>query len=326
MQETGNRDNSRKRGGTGNPGDTESIGKTGRVGSAESTGRVGGAGSTRDIGNCGSSGSIERTESIGSIARVTLVGSGNLAEALARALAREGLLTQICARNAGRGRELAARHGVGWVGDVTEIRATDCVLLAVSDRSIGAVARGLHLHPTTVVAHTSGAVDIGALGTHPRRGVFYPLQSFTKGREVDFGAVPLFVEGSDAATAEALTALARRIGGSVHAADSECRRRIHLAGVLANNFTNALYGWAVETVRRAGLPAEVLDALILETARKAVDAHDPARVQTGPAVRGDRLSQLRHLELLDDRHRELYELLSKLIWETSRKTLQEPGP
>ncbi len=274
-------------------------------------------------GNRERSRKMENTETV---ARVTLVGSGNLAEALAEALAREGLLTEICARNPERGQILAARHGVEWCGEVTRIGATDCVLLAVSDRSIGQVASELNLPPTTVVAHTSGAVEIDALGTHPRRGVFYPLQSFTKGREVDFGSIPLFVEGSDAATAGALTALARRIGGSVYAADSECRRRIHLAGVLANNFTNALYGWAADTVREAGLPVEVLDALILETARKAVDAHDPARVQTGPAVRGDRPSQLRHLELLYGEHKQLYELLSKLIWETSRKTLQEPAP
>ncbi len=274
-------------------------------------------------GNRERSRKMENTENI---ARVTLVGSGNLAEALAQALAREGLLTEICARNAERGQILAARHGVEWCGEVTQIGATDCVLLAVSDRAIGQVASELSLPPTTVVAHTSGAVDIDALGVHPRRGVFYPLQSFTKGREVDFKMIPLFVEGSDAATAEALTALARRIGGSVYAADSECRRRIHLAGVLANNFTNALYGWAADTVCEAGLPVGVLDALILETARKAVDAHDPARVQTGPAVRGDRPSQLRHLELLDGERKQLYELLSKLIWETSRKTSQEPAP
>lgn len=282
-------------------------------------------GSRDNSHKAGNTASTGGNENSGNIARVTLVGSGNLAEALAQALAREGLLTGICARNAERGQILAARHGVAWCGDMTRIGATDCVLLAVSDRAIGQVARELHLPPTTVLAHTSGAVGIDALGPHPRRGVFYPLQSFTKGREVDFKAIPLFVEGSDAATAGALTTLARRIGGSVHAADSECRRRIHLAGVLANNFTNALYGWAAETIRQASLPVEVLDALILETARKAVDAHDPARVQTGPAVRGDRPSQLRHLELLDGEHKQLYELLSKLIWETSRKTSQEPA-
>lgn len=257
----------------------------------------------------------------GTIGRVTVVGSGNLAEALAEALARAGLLTQLCARNPERGQLLAARHGVEWIRRTEEIRAVDCVLLAVSDRAIGKVAEGLTLPPGTIVAHTSGAVDIGALGAHPRRGVFYPLQSFTKGRAVDFGTVPLFVEGSDKTTAEALTDLGQRIGGQVFAADSECRRRIHLAGVVANNFTNALYGWAGEVVRQAGMPFGVLDALILETARKAVETHDPARVQTGPALRGDRTSQLRHLELLDGEQKQLYELLSKWIWETSKRTL-----
>lgn len=256
----------------------------------------------------------------GTIGRVAVVGSGNLAEALAEALARAGLLAQLCARNPERGQLLAARHGVGWVHRTEEIGAVDCILLAVSDRAVGEVAEGLTPRAGAIVAHTSGAVDIGALGAHPRRGVFYPLQSFTKGRAVDFGTVPLFVEGSDRATAEALTDLGQRIGGGVFAADSECRRRIHLAGVVANNFTNALYGWAGEVVRQAGLPFEVLDALILETARKAVCTHDPARVQTGPAIRGDRPSQLRHLELLDGEQRALYELLSKWIWETSKRT------
>ncbi len=263
----------------------------------------------------------QATRNTGNIGRVTLVGSGNLAEALAEALAREGLLAQLCARNPERGEALAARHGVEWIRRTEEIRAVECVLLAVSDRAIGEVAEGLHLPPGTIVAHTSGAVAVGALGAHPRRGVLYPLQSFTKGRTIDLGSVPIFVEGSDEATARALTDLGRRIGGQVFAADSECRRRVHLAGVVANNFTNALYGWAGEVVRQAGLPFGVLDALILETARKAVETHDPARMQTGPALRGDRASQLRHLELLDGEQKQLYELLSKWIWETSKRTL-----
>lgn len=310
------------------------------------------------------------------IRNVVLIGSGNLAEALARALARalaegretegrknEGCgaasagaelagtesagaelvgtesagaepcagaasspsapkLVQLWARNRTRAAAVAEPLGVPWSADPAALcRTADLYLLAVSDRAVAEAAAALPIPEEAVVAHTAGSVPLAALGRFPRRAILYPLQSFTAGRRVDFRTVPLFVECADAALRPDLEAFARTFGGEVRYADSDRRALIHLAGVFANNFANRMYGLAAEVLERAGLPYGLLKPLLLETAAKAAAAADPADVQTGPAVRGDRATQERHLRLLaqDPVAGTLYETISRDIWETSRK-------
>ena len=119
--------------------------------------------------------------------RVVIVGSGNLAEALAQAVARSGLqLVQLFARNAARGEAVAALAGTQWTADPARLADADIYLISVSDKAVGEVAAALPLPAGAVVAHTAGSVPLDALPAHARRAVFYPLQTFTKGRSVDF--------------------------------------------------------------------------------------------------------------------------------------------
>lgn len=256
------------------------------------------------------------------IRKTVLIGSGNLAEALARELSARTDLLQIYGRNAARVTALAAAAGAqGCTDPATLDRTADLYLICVSDRAVAEVAASLPIPATAVVAHTAGSVPLDALGRFPRRAILYPLQSFTAGRAVDFRRIPLFVECADAALLPEIEAFARTLSDTVFRADSDRRALIHLAGVFANNFANRMYGLAAEVLRRAGLPAGVLAALIEETAAKAVAAADPAAVQTGPAVRGDRATQERHCALLAEQplERSIYELVSQSIWETSKK-------
>ena len=126
---------------------------------------------------------------------------------------------------------------------------------------------------------------------------------------------------ADRADWEPLEAFARGLSSQVYEADSARRKQIHLAGVVANNFVNQLYASATDLLHEAGLPYEVLKPLIHETAMKALDAAHPAQVQTGPAKRGDRATQEGHLALLAENEalKQIYELLSEQIWETSKK-------
>ncbi len=256
------------------------------------------------------------------IRKTVLIGSGNLAEALARELAVRTELLQIYGRNAARVAALAAAAGTQGCTDPAALdRTADLYLICVSDRAVAEVAAALPIPATAVVAHTAGSVPLDALGRFPRRAILYPLQSFTAGRAVDFRRIPLFVESADEALLPEIEAFARTLSDTVCRADSERRALIHLAGVFANNFANRMYGLAAEVLRRADLPAGVLAALIGETAAKAVAAADPAAVQTGPAVRGDRATQERHCALLAEQplERAIYELVSQSIWETSKK-------
>lgn len=257
---------------------------------------------------------------------IVLIGSGNLAEALARAVSvADGLeLRQIFARNGTRAAELAARNGTEWSCDPTSLARADLYLLCVSDATIAPLAAALPIPAEAAVVHTAGGIGIEALPDRfARRGVFYPLQTFTRGREVDFSEIPVFVEGCDEPFTAELETFARRLSRSVRRADSARRIRLHLAAVFACNFVNHLYALGGEVLRSTGLPFETLGPLIAETAAKAIDSGDPAHVQTGPAVRGDCTTLERHLAALkndDPRLRELYETLSKEIWETSKKT------
>ena len=254
---------------------------------------------------------------------ISVVGSGNVAEAIALAVAEseELHLKQIVARNPERGRVLAEMTGAEWCQDAGAAAEADLYIICVSDRAVGDVAATLPSCDSSIVVHTAGSVEMDVLGKRAR-GVFYPFQTFTAGRRVDFQLVPLFGEGCDEPTTVELERVAHLLSHRVYRATSQRRREIHLTGVLACNFVNALYAMAADRLsEREGLPFDILRPLIEQTARKAVEADHPREVQTGPAVRGDKAVTARHCEMLsgDSREEEIYKLLTEYIWETSKK-------
>lgn len=257
------------------------------------------------------------------IRSVTIVGSGNVAETLARALGDGPFeLRGVLARNEARGREVARIGRTAWTDDPARLAASDLCIVAVSDRAVAEAAAALPCGVAGAVVHTAGCVPLEALpACFGARGVLYPLQTFTRGRAVELSEVPFFTEASDEAFALRLDAFARAAGGAVLRADSAQRRRIHLAGVFACNFVNAMYGAAGRVLRDADIPFDVLGPIIRETAAKAAASGDPASVQTGPAVRGDRATQERHCELLadDPELTTIYKLISEQIWRISKK-------
>lgn len=261
--------------------------------------------------------------SVKTFQNITIVGSGNLAEALAAAVAQLGdIRLTIAARNELRGRELAEKCRTRWVPTGTSLHDTELCIIAVSDAAIASTAASLDLPDSAVVVHTSGAMPFDILPVRfAGRGSFYPFQTFTAGREVDFSKIPIFIEGSDHETEAAIDAFARRLSSRTAHADSQTRRRIHLAGVFACNFANRMFGIGGEIAEEAGFGFDILRPLIAETAAKALSAESPAEVQTGPAVRGDRGSQKRHLEMLSNNPKlaDIYNLISENIWETSKK-------
>lgn len=253
---------------------------------------------------------------------IVIIGSGNLAESLAVAVAAapELRLVQLFARNEARGREVAALAGTAWCGDAAQLARAELYLIAVSDRAVAEVAAQLPIPAGAAVAHTAGCAPLDVL-PYDRRAVFYPMQTFTKGRTVDFTRIPIFLETSSAAWRPELEALARKLSRKVIWTDSAQRAKVHLAAVFACNFANCMYAIGEEVVRSAGLDFEVLKPLIAETAAKACDARSPRDVQTGPAVRNDAPTMERHLGLLDNAPnlQEIYQQISKEIWKTSRK-------
>ena len=256
------------------------------------------------------------------IRSVVIIGSGNLAEALARAVAASPLgLRQVFGRNRDRVAAVAALSGTVGESDPSRLARADIYLIAVSDAAVAEVASSLPIDAAAVVAHTAGSVPVDALARFPRRAVFYPFQTFTKGREVDFSEIPILVETASPDLRGEVEAFARCLSRTVLYADSALRGQVHLAGVFACNFANHLFELGGEVLRRAGVWADLLRPLIAETTAKALAAARPAAVQTGPAVRGDLPTQERHLRLLADDAllSDIYRLITQSIWETSRK-------
>ena len=255
--------------------------------------------------------------------RVVIIGSGNLAEALARAVAESNLqLVQIYARNAERARAVATLAATRWTTQPAELADADIYLVSVSDRAVAEVAAALPLPAHACVAHTAGSVPLDVLpGRCAHRAVFYPMQTFTKGRRVDFAQIPIFLECDDEAFYPELEAFARQLSQTVIRADSARRAKIHLAAVFACNFANHMYALGEQIARSPGLASGVRNPPAGGPAGKALAAASPADVQTGPAVRHDLATQERHLRLLGDdmQLKEIYSTISQHIWETSRK-------
>lgn len=257
------------------------------------------------------------------IKNVVIIGSGNVAEALALAIRNVDGYTvvQVMARNPVRGFYVAGLAGATYTGMHEGVPPADIYLIAVSDNSIAKVSE-MPGFRDAVVAHTAGSVGIDELSFGiENRGVFYPLQTFTSGIPVDFTSIPLFIEGVTKKAEKELHKLAAALSEKVYPTSSRQRLALHAAAVFASNFTNHMYASAQGILAEHGLPAGVLQPLIAETARKAGQAPEAAEVQTGPAVRGDSGTVAKHMELLENNKelQELYKLISSNIWETSKK-------
>jgi len=248
--------------------------------------------------------------------RITIIGSGNVATHIAAAFKNAGHhIVQVYSPNLQNASLLAYHVGAEAIDNLDHINPdTGIFVIAVKDDAIANVAKALAVHKKLIV-HTSGSTNLDSLTAFtPNAGVFYPLQTFSKVREVDFRSVPLCLEGADEEIFEALKQLAFTISNNVYTVNSAQRKILHLAAVFACNFPNYLYGVAQQLLVQHQMEFNMLRPLILETAQK-VQEQVPAAVQTGPAVRNDEGTMNTHLQMLNDmpQLQELYTLLSQGI-------------
>jgi predicted short-subunit dehydrogenase-like oxidoreductase (DUF2520 family) len=248
--------------------------------------------------------------------RITLIGSGNVATHLGAAFKNAShRIVQVYSRSENNSELLAYHVGAEVITELTQINAeTDVFIIAVVDDAIAGIAEQLAKYNILMV-HTSGATSLYNLTAFTdKAGVFYPLQTFSKTKEVDFRSVPLCIEGADGIITQTLKELAQSISNHIYIIDSAQRKTLHLAAVFACNFPNYLYRVAQQLLAEQNMPFELLRPLILETAGK-VQKHFPADVQTGPAIRKDQQTILNHLQMLKNEPEleQLYRLLSQGI-------------
>lgn len=247
--------------------------------------------------------------------KVCIIGSGNVATHLTKSLWEAGhIITQVYSRTLANAVKLAEDVDSVATDQIDQINHfADIYIIAVKDEAIAGVAELLDL-PLKIVVHTSGTVPMDVLKRSAERyGVFYPLQSFSKQKKISFVDIPLFLEANNEETMNELKSLAS-ISDKVYESDYEMRRKVHLAAVLVNNFTNHLYQLADEFLQKNNIPFDILKPLIEETTRK-IGEYAPSAVQTGPAKRGDESTIQAHLDLLknDPQLSEIYKALTKSI-------------
>ena len=227
-----------------------------------------------------------------------LIGSGNLAYQLHRALhSAAGIdLVQLASRNP---KALAGFDpGIPRAQNLGSLKQADIFILAVADRAIGELAAKLSVGNALLV-HTSGAQPLEALAPVRRCGVFYPLQSYSRNRDLGFEGVPILLESRQPEDLELLNGLCSALKGRPVVADSRQRLAAHLSAVFTNNFTNHLAHLAGELCEVNGLDPEILRPLLLETVHK-LGSLTPYEAQTGPARRRDLSTLERHREMLHD--------------------------
>ncbi len=243
---------------------------------------------------------------------IVILGTGNVAKHLYDAFSATNQVEIL--QVVGRSKEkLAVYSKLSEVSmDYGNIKEADVYLIAVSDDAVNEVSQKL-ADKKGLVVHTSGSCSLDDLSPIQRKGVFYPLQSFTKNKKVDFKEIPICVEAAQKDDEIVLKQLAHLISEKVFNISSEQRKTIHLAAVFVNNFTNHLYQIGSEICDENKIPFELLHPLIKETANK-ISVLNPHEAQTGPARRGDQITINNHLRLLENKtHKEIYSLLSNSI-------------
>jgi predicted short-subunit dehydrogenase-like oxidoreductase (DUF2520 family) len=230
---------------------------------------------------------------------ISFAGAGRVAGALCMEMYYTGFnIELIVSESEKNGRSIADSCKALWSPDLIFPDSTDVIIVAVPDQRLKSVLGTLKCRPETLVAHTAGSIGIDVFPDQiKRKGIFYPLQTFSKERKVVFKDLPFLLESSDKQSSAVLENLAECIGGKVHFVNTEHRRMLHLAAVFVCNFTNHMLTEGKEVALKAGFPLEVLAPLIKETISKAMDI-GPENSQTGPAVRNDQNTIEKHLELL----------------------------
>lgn len=248
--------------------------------------------------------------------KVVLLGSGNVSTHLGNALKTSGHeILQVWSRNLNNARELALKLNTTATDSYTAITsAAELYIISVSDDAISAIADNLQVK-NKIAIHTSGTTGMEVLEkASDRIGVFYPLQTFSKAKPVDFITIPISVEGNTEEVKNILLKLGNQLSNKVIEMDSVQRRTLHVAAVIAGNFSNHLFTLAKQLLNNHQLDFDLIRPLIAETAAK-IQTINPLEAQTGPAVRNDKKTIEKHLELLqnDFKLKQFYQLFTESI-------------
>lgn len=246
------------------------------------------------------------------IQKISVVGYGNVAYHLIKAFEEQGIVvSDLVVRS--KNSSLESSFGGIIHTSASFLPEHQLVLVCVPDDAISEMLKTIPME--CPVAYTSGSVDLKSLPERDNLGVFYPLQTFSKKIDLNLFEVPFFIEANNTDFGSQLFDLAWSISRTVNYASSEDRKKLHLAAVWVNNFTNHVNHIALSYLEENGFSFDHLRPLLKETARK-ISIETPYNAQTGPARRNDSNVIEEHLSMLSGDRKEIYRLLSKSIKDT----------
>ena len=246
--------------------------------------------------------------------QVVFIGAGNVATSLSVALQNAGYgIAQVWSRTEESAAKLANRLQCPHTTEWQQIdNSADLYVYCLPDDVLTIMP--VVAAPNAIHIHTACSLDTEVFDKSLKhKGVFYPFQTFSKDRIINFTDIPILIEASDEQTEIVLNELAAKISKKIYRSTLDSRKHLHIAGVFANNFSNCMYALAAEQLKKAGLPFDILLPLIDETAEK-VHTIEPRKAQTGPARRKDLNIINQHIELLDDdAEKQIYKLITENI-------------
>lgn len=249
--------------------------------------------------------------------KVIFIGSGNLATQLGLALQSKGIIiSQVYSRTKANAKVLAELLNADYTNNISEIdQHADIYIYALKDSFLNNFFNRFKFPQEAIHIHTAGSIQMNDFnGFAYKYGVFYPLQTFSKNKSVDFSEIPICIEASTDDVKQELMKLAYLLTPKVYFVNSEQRKQLHLAAVFACNFSNYMYDIASEIVGKAGIGFDILQPLIAETVNK-IQTLNPYEAQTGPAVRYDKKTIKTHLFMLNrmPEYKTIYNELSTSI-------------
>ncbi|WP_339888910.1 DUF2520 domain-containing protein [uncultured Flavobacterium sp.] len=244
--------------------------------------------------------------------KVVLLGSGNVASHLIKSMEVNDAidLVQVFARSKKPLENMIDSSKITTsFGDLKE---ADVYVISVSDKAIEEVSNQIPF-TNKLVVHTSGTMGFDVINPKHKRGVFYPLQTFSKSKEVDMKSVPFCLETENVGDYKTVENLAKSLSNSVYAINGEQRKSLHISAVFVSNFVNHMYQIGNALCEENNVPFAILQPLIEETGNK-IKTLTPTDAQTGPAIRNDEPTIQKHLEALENPiYKELYQKITLSI-------------
>ncbi len=253
--------------------------------------------------------------------KICMIGAGNLATQLSLTLFDKGhQVLQVFSQTEKRAKDLASALNCSFTTDPNDlVKNADLYIIAIKDQAIESFIQSGEWGSSLVV-HTAGSISMDVFAANCKNyGVFYPFQTFSIDKRINFQNIPMCLEASSAENLKILTDLAATISDNIQIYNSEQRQQIHLASAFVCNFVNHLFAIGKDLVEEKGIDFEILKPLILETATKGV-LKAPKSVQTGPAARKDYLVMDKHLAMLDQ-HPDLQKIYKQISERIIKSTI-----